>query len=124
MDKGNLSRKAWDLWVAIIEIMDMPADVGAQPTARDRENFHALDVLSARPAIGVSIRLTGVELDKNIVSSDLITGDARVAAEIQVALHRKACKGASSQAHPVEREVATILMSNFHNCRPYQRGGC
>jgi hypothetical protein len=76
-----------DLCVVIIEIMDMPADVGAQSAPRGRENLHALDVVAARASIGVSIRLIGVELDKNIVNSDLVTGDARVTAEIQVTLH-------------------------------------
>jgi hypothetical protein len=76
-----------DLCVVIIEIMDMPANVGAQSTPRGRENFHALDVVAARASIGVSIEHTGVELDKNIVNSDLVTGDARVTAEIQVTLH-------------------------------------
>lgn len=73
--------------MAIIAIMDMPADVGAQSAPRRRENFHALDVVAARVSIGVSIEHTAVELDKNIVSSDLVTGDARVTAEIQVTLH-------------------------------------
>jgi hypothetical protein len=76
-----------DLCVVIIEVMDMPADVRAQSAPRGRKNFHALDVVAARASIGVSIGLTGVELDKNVVNSDLVTGDARITAEIQVTLH-------------------------------------
>ena len=65
----------------------MPADVGAQSAPHGRENFHALDVVAARAGIGVSIGLSGVELDKNIVNSDLVIGNARVTAAIQVTIH-------------------------------------
>jgi hypothetical protein len=73
--------------VAIELIVNVLTDVGAQATSSGRESLHVLDMMTTCAAMGVSIGFAAPELDEDVVDTDLVGCDARVAAEIQVALH-------------------------------------
>jgi hypothetical protein len=85
--RTTIARPNQRLSVSIIAIVDILADVSAQPAPCCCKSLHALDMLLACTGVRVSIGRARPELDKDIVSTDLVARDAGVAAEIQVALH-------------------------------------
>ena len=70
--------------------MHVLADVGAQSAARNSERFHALDMLTTRADVRIAIGLIRTEPNTDVIYADLIVSNGRSAAEIQIALHRKA----------------------------------
>ena len=60
------------LYVAIIEIMDILADVGAQPAPRNGECFHAFNMLLIRAGVRIAIwRLVSSELDQDVIRASV-----------------------------------------------------
>ena len=70
--------------------MDVLADVGAQPAACNSERFHAFDMLTTCADVRIAIGVIRTEPNTDMVYADLIVSNARSAAEIPIALHRKA----------------------------------
>ena len=70
-----------------VPYVTMLTDVGAQPSARNRETLHLFDVIATQSLGGVDIEIAGMKPNDDEIRPVLILHDARIAAAVQVGLH-------------------------------------